>query len=76
MIYFPGGRVKCELEDGRTEDFTERLQNYGAHALLFLVRTEVSFIYIYIYICFVVEHQKLLRRNKTLETEGGHTEHQ
>lgn len=29
-------RVRCELEDGRTEDFTERLQNYGAHALLFL----------------------------------------
>ena len=26
----------CELEDGRTEDLTERLKNYGAHALLFL----------------------------------------
>ena len=29
-------RVTCHLQDGRTEDFTERLQSYGAHALLFL----------------------------------------
>ena len=32
---FPG-RVVCELQDGTREDLTERLQNYGAHAVLFL----------------------------------------
>jgi len=29
-------RVTCEHQDGRKEDFTERLRSYGAHALLFL----------------------------------------
>ena len=32
---FPG-RVVCELEHGTREDLTERLKNYGAHAVLFL----------------------------------------
>jgi len=28
--------VKCTLQDGTQRDITERLKNYGAHALLFL----------------------------------------
>ena len=28
--------VKCTLQDGTQKDITERLKNYGAHALLFL----------------------------------------
>ena len=28
--------VKCTLSDGSVQDITERLKNYGTHALLFL----------------------------------------